>query len=472
MSTRPTFLACLAAVALTGCASMAPRYTAPAPPVPERFPATGEQGATAPTAMPWTTFYADPRLRQMQELACANNRDLRVAALTVDKAMATYRIQRSELLPQVNLSALGSKERVPASLSSTGRDYVAGSYQVGVGITSWEVDLFGRLRSLKQAALDQYLGTEQARVATLIALRASVADAYLALAADRESLRLAQDTLETQSSTLAMTERKVTVGAGSELDLHRAQVSVESARVDVASYTRLAALDRSTLDLLVGALVPEALLPADLGGVVPLREDMAAGLPATVLVNRPDILQAEHQLRAANANIGAARAAFFPTVSLTTAFGTADAHASGLFSAGSRAWSISPQAVLPIFDYGARKARLETSKVDRKIALAQYEKAIQAGYKEVGDALVQRDTLRQQRQAQEALVQATGASFRLVTARYQAGLDSSLAVLDAQRSDNSARQGLISLRRAELGNLVALYKTLGGGADPTPTPGS
>jgi multidrug efflux system outer membrane protein len=466
MSARPICFACLAAVALTGCASMAPRYTTPAPPVPERFPAAGEPAATTPAAMAWTAFYADPRLRQVQDLACANSRDLRVAALTVDKAMAAYRIQRAELLPHVNLSATGSKQRVPASLSSSGKEYIAGSYQVGLGITAWEVDLFGRLRSLKQAALDQYLGTEQARAATLIALRASVADAYLALAADRESLRLAQDTLETQAATLAMTERKFAVGAGSELDLRRSQVSVESARVDVASYTRLAALDRSTLDLLAGVPVPEALLPADLGGVAPLREDMAAGLPATVLANRPDVLQAEHQLRAANANIGAARAAFFPTVSLTTAFGTADAHASGLFTADSRAWSISPQAVLPIFDYGARKARLAVSKIDREIALAQYEKAIQAGYKEVGDALVQRDTLRQQRQAQEALAQATGASFRLATARFQAGLDSSLAVLDAQRADNAARQGLIALRRAELGNLVALYKALGGGAGP------
>ena len=456
----------LATLALTGCASLAPRYTAPAPPVPDRFPAGGiEAAGAAPTALPWTGFYADPGLRRVIELACANNRDLRVAALTVDRTMAAYRLQRSELLPRVALAATADKQRVPAGVSSTGQTYIAESYGVSAGVTAWELDLFGRIRSLKQAALDQYLGNEQARSATVIALRASVADAYLALAADREALRLAQDTLAAQSASLRLTEHRFEAGASSELDLRRAQVSVESARVDLAGYTRLAALDQSTLDLLAGTPVPEDLLPRDLSGIAPLREDLAAGLPSAVLVNRPDILQAEHRLRAANANIGAARAAFFPTVSLTTSYGTLDARTAGLFKAGTEAWSVSPQAVLPIFDYGARTASLKASKVDREIALAQYEKAIQTGYKEVGDALVQRDTLRQQRQAQEALVQATAAAFRLATARFEAGLDSSLGVLDAQRSDNAAHQGLIALRRAELGNLVALYKVLGGGGD-------
>jgi multidrug efflux system outer membrane protein len=463
MSARLRTAAVAASLTLAGC-NLAPRYTAPAPPVPERFEPAQSAGA-APAAMPWSDFYADPQLRRVLELACAGNRDLRVAALSVDKAQAAYRIERSNLLPHLSAGATAEKQRVPSALSTTGRPMIAETYGLSVGVTAWELDLFGRLRNLKQAALDQYLGTEQARRATLAALRASVADAYIALAADRESLRLAQDTLEAQSATQQLTQHRFTAGSGSELDVSRARVSTESARVDVANYTRLVALDRNTLDLLAGAPVPEELLPRDLQGIAPPREDLACGLPSEVLVKRPDIRQAELLLEAAHANIGAARAAFFPTVSLTTTLGTLDSRTSGLFKSGSAAWDVAPQASLSIFDFGARSASLKVSKVEREIAVAQYEKAIQSGYKEVKDTLVQRDSLREQRKAQEALAEATGTAFRLATARFDAGLDSSLSVLDAQRSDLAARQGLIVLRRSEMGNLVTLYKVLGGGTD-------
>lgn len=458
-------LSILVGLTLTGC-NLAPRYVTPVLPVPDRFEPTGEkvEDATVPV-LPWQDFYADPKLRRVMELACANNRDLRMAALAVDRAMASYRIQRSDLLPHLSASATADRQHLPASVSSTGREGIFETYGASAGITAWELDLFGRIRNLKEAALDKYLGTDQARRATLISLRASVAEAYLALAADQEALSLTQDTLASLSATLKLTLHRFSAGAGSELDVRRAEVSVESAQVDLASYAQLVASDRSTLDLLAGTPVPEDLLPRDLGGIAPLREDLGVKLPSSVLVNRPDILQAEHQLRAANANIGAARAAFFPTVSLTTTYGTIDTTTSGLFKSGQDTWLFSPQATLSIFDFGSRRASLKVSRIDREIALAQYEKAIQTGYKEVRDALVRRETIHQKRMAQASLAESTSATFRLATARYEAGADSSLGVLDAQRSDLSARQGLIALRQAELGNLVTLYKVLGGGSD-------
>jgi multidrug efflux system outer membrane protein len=459
MTTRRLYPSLLAALALTGC-SMAPRYTAPAPPVPGAFPRQpAAASGTAAAELDWKAFYADPRLQRVLELALVNNRDYRIAGLNIEKAGAYYQIQRAALLPTVN--AGGSYFR--GSLPATEAGLVPG-IGASVGITAWEMDFFGRLTSLKQEALQNYLATEEAQRAARVALLAQVANGYLMLAGDQESLKLAQATVESQSSTYGLVQQRFLLGAGSEIDARRAQTSLESARVDLASYTRMVALDRSTLDLLVGAPVPPDLLPETLGAIAPLREDFAVGLPSEVLLRRPDILMAEDQLKAANADIGAARAALFPSITLTTTAGTSGGSLDAMFKPGSNYWVLYPQINLPIFDFGARRANLRVSKTQREIYVAQYEKAIQTAFKEVSDALAQRETLRQQRVAQAALAEATGVTYRLVTARYQVGMDSSLSVLDAQRTFNAAQQALIAVRQAELGNLVTLYKVLGGGA--------
>jgi len=457
----------LIAAFLGGC-SLAPTYTRPEAPVSAEWPGgpAYKQQAAAPGAtaadMPWREFFVDERLQQVIDLALANNRDLRVAALNIERTQALYRIQRAELLPVLDAQGTFSKERVPGILSQSGQPATVELYNVNLGISSWELDLFGRIRNLKDAALEQYLATEQARASAQIALVAAVANTYLTLAADRENLKLAQSTLDTQQATYEMIRRRAEVGASSDLDLRQAQTRVDAARVDIALYTSQVALDVNALTLLVGSPVPSGLLPVELGEVAALN-DFTPGLPSEVLQRRPDILQAESQLKAAHANIGAARAALFPRITLTTSIGTTSDQLSGLFTSGSGTWAFVPQIVVPIFD--ARSwAAYDVTKVDREIALAQYEKAIQAAFREVADALAQRGTLGDQLQAQQSLVEASAEGYRLSDARYTRGIDSYLRVLDAQRSLYGAQQGLIAIRLARLTNLVTLYKVLGGGA--------
>ena len=308
----------------------------------------------------------------------------------------------------------------------------AEQYSVNLGISSWEIDFFGRIRSLKDRALEEYLATDQARRSAQILLVSSVANAYLALAADRENLKLAASTLETQEASYKLIRKRYDVGLASELDLRRAQSQVDTARGDVARYTQLAAQDENALNLLVGSPVPPALLPAELGSVSPPKE-ISPGLSSEVLLRRPDVLAAEHRLKAANANIGAARAAFFPRISLTTAIGTASADLSGLFKSGSGTWSFAPQIVMPIFDARTWSA-YDVTKVEKEISVAQYEKAIQTAFREVADALAVRGTVNQQIAAQQSLVDAVAETYRLSNARYTKGIDSYLGVLDAQRS--------------------------------------
>ena len=349
-----------------------------------------------------------------------------------------------------------------ASSRRAGQPATVELYNVNLGVSSWEIDLFGRIRNLKDAALEQYLATEQARASAQITLVAAVANTCLTLAADRENLKLAQSTLETQQETYEMIRRRAEVGASSDLDLRQAQTRVDAARVDIARYTSQVALDENALTLLVGSPVPPDLLPDALSEVAAPR-DFTPGLPSEVLQRRPDILQAESQLRAAHANIGAARAALFPRITLTTSIGTTSDQLSGLFTSGSGTWAFVPQIVVPIFD--ARSwAAYDVTKVDREIALAQYEKAIQVAFREVADSLAQRGTLGDQLQAQQSLVDASADGYRLSDARYTRGIDSYLRVLDAQRSLYGAQQGLIAIRLARLTNLVTLYKVLGGGA--------
>lgn len=452
--------------AISGCVSMAPRYRRPDPPVPGAWPGRPASAAEAPEPLAgriaWRAFYLDERMGKVLDLALRNNRDLRIAVLNTEKARAYYRIQRAGLLPEVNAAAQGFKERLPASVSSTGRSMVVEQDSATVGVSAWELDLFGRVRSLKNQALEQYLATEQARDSAQIALLGGVANLYLALAADREGLKLAQDTLASQDASSRLIQQRFELGLSSEIDAQRARIGLETARGDVARYTRAVALDANALDLLVGTPVPADLLPASLGAVTPLK-DPAPGLPSEVLAQRPDIRAAEHQLRAANANLGAARAAFFPRISLTADTGSMAADLSGLFKGGSDTWTFAPQIVLPIFDTGARRANLKVARADRDLALAQYEKAIQSAFREVADALAQRATLGDQLAAQEALVGALDRTWQLATERYKAGLDGSLGVLDAQRSLFAAQQALLALRLARAANLVTLYQVLGGG---------
>ena len=449
---------------------MIPEYTRPEAPIPAGWP-TGpayketpaQEGAPVAADIQWREFFTDERLQEIIEEALRNNRDLRVAALNVERARALYGIQRAEFLPTVDAAGTASKERVPRILSGTGQPASVELYNVNLGISAWELDLFGRIRSLKDAALEQYLATEQARVSTQISLVAEVANTYLTLAADRENVKLARSTLAAQQATYEMIRRRAEVGASSDLDLRQAQTRVDAARVDIARYTSQVALDQNALTLLVGSTVPSGLLPAELGEVMALK-DFTPGLPSEVLQRRPDILQAENLLKAANANIGAARAAFFPSITLTTRIGTTSDQLSGLFKSGSDTWIFAPQIVMPIFDARTWSA-YDVAKVDREISLTQYEKAIQAAFREVADALAQRGTLGDQLEAQQSLVDASAESYRLSDARYARGIDNYLSVLDAQRSLYSARQGLIAIRLARLTNLVTLYKVLGGGGE-------
>jgi multidrug efflux system outer membrane protein len=411
----------------------------------------------------WRDFFADKHLQSVIELALSNNRDLRVAALNVEKAQALYRIQRAQQYPEIDASAAGQLYRVPGKMSQTGKAYTYEQYNVGFSSTVWELDLFGRVRSLKQAALEQYLATEQAHSATQISLIAAVANTYLTMAADRDNLRLAQATLEAQQASYDLIRQTREAGIASDLDLRQAQSQVEAARVDIARYTGKVALDGNALNLLVGTQVPAELLPSELSSDQSLK-DVSAGLPSDLLLRRPDILAAEHQLKAAYANIGAARAAFFPQIALTGGGGVMSGELSNLFKAESDTWNFYPQITAPIFDAGARRANLKAAKVDRDLAVAEYEKTIQSGFREVSDSLTLRSRLVEQQQAQQALVTALDETYQLSQARYKAGIDSYLSVLVAQRSLYGAQQTLVSVRLARQSNLVNLYKVLGGGA--------
>lgn len=461
----------IAIACLAGCATMAPRYTRPEAPVPANWP-TGpayrmsavQAGEPAASDLKWNKFFINPQLQKLIGLALANNRDLRVAALNVEKSRAQYRIRRADLLPTVSADGSAVIQRVPADVSVTGQTLNSQNYSLSLGFSTYELDLFGRVRSLKDHALEQYLATSQARRSVQISLVAEVALDYLVLAADRERLKLARDTLESQQASYRLIQSRFAAGASSELDLQQAQTSVDSARVDVARFTSQGARDENLLALVVGAQLPMELLPGEFSAVGTIR-GLPAGVPAEVLQRRPDIMQAEHLLKAANADIGAARAAFFPRITLNTSIGTSSDQLTGLFSPGSLAWGFAPQFTLPIFDYGRNSSALTVAERDRDILLAQYEKAIQSAFREVADALAQNGTMTEQLEAQQSLTRATSESYRLAQARYRSGFASYLDVLDSQRSLYSAQQGLISVNLTRLGNLVTLYKVLGGGRE-------
>jgi len=468
MNKKIVFLLAGIGLILGGC-SLAPEYMQPRAPIPDNWPqgqaynSTLEPGEEMVPELGWQEFFAEPQLRQIIEIALDSNRDLRLAALNVERARALYNIQRSELFPSVNASGAGGKQRLSADLVGSGDSRTREQYGIDLGIAAWEIDFFGHLRGLKDQALEAYLATEEARRSAQIALIAETARVYLTLAADRENLRLARSTLESRQSSYGLVRKLFDVGVATDLDLQRARIPAETARGDVARFTQLVAQDRNALDFLAGSPVPEELLPTDLESIAPFR-DVSPVLPSEALLGRPDIVAAEHRLKGAYAFIGAARAAFFPRIALTTAIGTASDELSGLFGSGTGTWSFTPQIVMPIFD--ARTwAAYRVSKADREIALTRYEKTIQTAFREVADALAVQGTIDRQIAAQQSLVDAVTETYRLSEERYTKGVDSYLGVLDAQRSQFSARQGLVFLRLARLANKVRMYAVLGGGAD-------
>lgn len=436
--------------------------------VPQSAPAAVAGEAAAPLQAPtsdisWKQFFVDENLRHLINLALANNRDLRVSALNIERARGMYQIQRADLLPSISATGESANTLVAAELSATRKQETTHQQQVGIGFNSFELDFFGRIQSLKNEALEKYLATEEALKAAQISLVSNVASAYLTLLSDRARLQLASDTLSSQESSYGMIQKRFELGVSSELDLRQAQTSVDTARVDIARYTGQVAMDMTALSLLVGTQVNDSMLPARaLAGLV-VSEDLPVGLPSQVLFQRPDIVQAEHSLKAANANIGAARANFFPRITLTAFTGTASDELSNLFLSPTGTWSFLPQVSLPIFQGGRNIATLRVSEADKKIAVATYEKAIQTAFQEVSDTLIQKTALAAQCTAQESLTHATSEAYRLSRERYAQGVDSYLTVLDSQRALYASQFNLVTVRSNRELNRIMLYKTLGGG---------
>lgn len=464
MAKLTTTITLAAALAASGCAMLEPPLPAAAPQVAATWPASVGAATSAPSApalavhdVGWRDFFTDPKLAAILAAALESNRDLRIAALNIERTRAQYRIQQSERWPSVGMSVSGQRS------GGSGAEQNRNVYQVGAGISAFELDLFGRLHNLSAAAFQQVLAQDQARQAIQLSLVAEIANTYILLAADLESQRVAERTLGAQQSSYELVAKRYEVGAVSAVDVSQARTTVETARADVARFAGLVAQDINALDLLAGAQVERALLPQAFDIAVSGLAPLPAGLPSEVLLRRPDILQAEHLLRSANANIGAARAAFFPSLSLTGNIGSASPEFSGLFESGTRTWSFVPQLNIPIFQGGRLRAGLAAATAERDIALAQYEQAIQAGFREVADALALTRTLAERREAQEALLAATRQTFELSQARYDSGRDSFFNVLDAQRSLYTAQQGAIAAQLAEQGNRLNLYRVLGGG---------
>jgi multidrug efflux system outer membrane protein len=481
---------------LAGC-TLEPHYRRPEPAVTPQWPAMPQSSATpagesagstegAPGAsqrsaaqIGWREFFTDPKLQTLIVQALHHNYDAQIATLNIAAARAQYQIQRAQLFPKISASATEQVEKFPAAVaplaSGTGTGTGVGGigaasgsgvfrfFDVGVGFTSYEIDLFGRIRSLNHAKLQQYLGFVETRRSTQISVIAEVANAYLTWLADQKLLRITEETLNSQQQSLNLIRMSFEGGVATALDLHQAETTVATAQANLALYRRQVAQDQNALVVLLGAPIPSDVV-ADLDlDEETLLTDLPAGVPSEVLVQRPDILAAEHNLIAGNANIGAARAAFFPSILLTGSYGTASTQLSGLFKQGSTAWTFSPQISLPIFAGGANVASLDLAKVQKNILVVQYEQAIQSGFREVADALAGRATLDSQVAADTALVEASNESFRLSNMRFTGGVDNYLGVLDSQRLLYTAQQSLVSVKLARLQNLVTLYKALGGG---------
>jgi multidrug efflux system outer membrane protein len=461
----PMLLPLVAALLLAGC-SLIPTYERPAAPVSTQWPTDTPTtaGATPAAKLAWQSYFGDASLTALIDVALANNRDLRVAVLNIELARAQLGIRRADQFPTVNAAASGS--RTPNANGG-----ITSVYSAGLLVTAYEIDFFGRVASLKEQALAQYLATREGSQTARISLIATVAQTWLGLLADEELLSISTQTLATRENSLRLVRLRLENGAASDLELYQAQSLMENARATRAQQQRQRALDENTLVLLLGQTLPtEVRARLASARLTQLRlPELPAGVPSDLLIQRPDILQAEQQLIAANANIGAARAAFFPRIALTTGLGSGSNELSGLFKGGSWGFTLAPQLLVPLFDAGRNQAGLDSSLTNRKIAIAQYEKSIQSAFREVADALAGRDTLAEQLRAQQAQTEAETQRLRLTDLRFENGAASLLDSLDAQRSLFATQQVLVQIRLAYLQNQVALYKTLGGGATLGPT---
>lgn len=455
-------------LALAAC-DLAPKYVRPELPVPTATPtgpsyATGADGqAIVPADTAWRDFFTEPRLARVIETALTNNRDLRIAVANVEQARAQYRVQRADLLPTVGATGTATYSEQPLVQFGQAQKLRTDVYQAQVGISAWEIDLFGRIRNLTRAAQEQYFASVETRNAAQTALIAETANAWLNMAADQERLRIARDLQKTFGTTLELTRARFTKGIASELEVRQAQTSYDQARSDIEAATTLVAQDQNALNLLAGTTVPATDLPEAFPASSATLENLPANISSEVLLRRPDIASAEHDLLAANANIGAARAAFFPNISLTAALGTVSLGLSNLFKSGSELWSVAPSATLPIFDFGRNKGNLRYARATYDAMVATYEKSVQTGFREVADALARRGTMGRQLEAQTSQRDAARVSYRLSEARFRAGVDPFLTTLDSQRALYSAEQSLVTTRLTQASNMVEIYRAMGGG---------
>jgi multidrug efflux system outer membrane protein len=453
-------------ILLSGC-SMIPEFKRPFAPIPKEWPKGDAYSSIKYDELPlamdlrWNEFLIDENLKKIVELALSHNRDLKLSALNVEAFSAYYGIKRAELLPHLDLVGVGQRERTPSDLSQTGRARISSRYSLSIGMSQWEIDLFGRLRSLKEMALEEYLAKEETLRAVRLSLISAVATCYYLYGLDRENLKLAEETLRNREEMYELVKRRYESGISSEIDVLRAKTQLEVAKEAVARYKQILAQDKNNLDLLTGEVVPMELLPEGLKELKPPL-DISPGLSSDILLMRPDVMAAEHMLKAYNAQIGAARAAFFPRISLTTLFGTASRELSGLFGSGSKSWSFQPQVIMPIFDARVYEAH-RAAKIEREIALANYEKTIQVAFREVSDVLAVKGTVCEQKNATLSLVDSLRKTYGLAKIRYENGIDNYLSVLDVQRSLFQAEEQLNNLVFSEIVNLVNLYKVLGGG---------
>ena len=467
---RPTIKLLAAGFTLLSGCSLAPKYQRPAAPVAATYSLDASTASTPAADLAWQQFFGDARLRGIIQLALENNRDLRVAALNVERVRAIYGIQRSVLIPSLDATGDAVRQRTPATLSPTGQPVTGSVYEVGLQIPSYEIDFFGRVMSLRNQVLHQYLATEEARRSAQIALISAVARQYLAALAADEQLAVARQTLRAAEQSYDLNRQSFEGGVTSELDLRTAEGQREAVRASVAALEQRAAQLANGLVLLVGSPLPTDLPAAGSLATQAIVEDLPPGLPADLLARRPDVRAAEEVLRAANANIGVARAAFFPSIKLTAFGGSASTELSGLFESGSGRWSFAPSITLPIFAGGRNKAQLDVAWIEQRIEIAQYEQAIQNAFREVADALAVRSIIGRTIAAQQARVNAARRRYELTQQRFDAGVDPYLTVLLAQQEQFAAEQSLIDARLARLANLTALYSALGGGwQNDTPT---
>lgn len=469
-----SLIALLTGTALLAGCNLAPKYERPAGAIPVTLPQGGVYPAAATDAVDvsrigWRDFFLEPRLREVIETGLVNNRDLRVAAANVLQARAQYRVQRADLLPTI--AATGTATYTNNLQGAGGAAGAAGGsqdieiYQGTVGLSSFELDLFGRVRNMSRAAQEQVFASEEAQRSARISLIAEIATAWLTMASDQEQLRLSRETLGAFKETLRLTSAQFRIGTGSELEVRQADTNYQGAVSDIAALEASVALDQNALNLLVGTTVPQDQLPTGLPADPATRDALPSDVASDVLLRRPDVLRAEHLLIAENANIGAARAAFFPTISLTGAIGTLSTALSGLFKSGSYTYTGSPSASLPLFDFGRRTGNLQYAKASQQAAVATYEKTIQTAFREVADALAQRGKIGDQVRAQAARAQSAQVAAKLSDARFRSGVDSFLTSLDAQRTAYAAEQQLVTTRLTQGGNLVELYRSLGGGLE-------